>query len=300
MSAALIGESDTCAAASAGASLRPSPTISTRRPCAFSASIAAIFAAGFEAAAPIRDTEARGDRRNGFRAVAGEDDQFEPARTQRRDGLDCVRPQRLAHHQDGRAAGMAERDGRDAGLDRSRGDAAELRVPSRASAPSIIARTPWPGSSMRRQTAHVRAPRARRRRRADGGSTARAARRARAGPARPPRALSTRGSGSVSVPVLSNTTVSISARRSIASPELRITPRAEQRSGGDHLHGGNRERQRARTGDDQHRDRRDDRIVHRGAGREPPDEGQRRGRVHHRRIEARRAVGQPHVARLRA
>ena len=46
-SAALIGDSETCAAASAGASLRPSPTISTRRPCAFSASITAILSAGF-------------------------------------------------------------------------------------------------------------------------------------------------------------------------------------------------------------------------------------------------------------
>ena len=37
-------------------------------------------------------------------------------------------------------------------------------------------------------------------------------------------ALTTRGSGSVSVPVLSKTTVSTSASRSMASPALRMTP----------------------------------------------------------------------------
>ena len=144
----------------------------------------------------------------------------------------------------------------------------------------------------------ARAPRAPPRRRADGGSTARAAPPVSSRSGAISAALATRGSGSVSVPVLSKTTVSVSASRSIASPALRITPRAEQRAGGDHLHGGDRQRQRARAGDDQHRDRGDDGVVQRRAGGEPADRGQRRGRVHHRRIEARRAVGEPHVARV--
>src|SRR5262245_46489904 len=50
---ALIGESDTSAAASAGASLRPSPTISTLRPARLSASTWAIFAAGVTCACQV-------------------------------------------------------------------------------------------------------------------------------------------------------------------------------------------------------------------------------------------------------
>ena len=44
-------------------------------------------------------------------------------------------------------------------------------LPSRASLPSIIARTPWPGSSIAPDTARARAPRARPPPPADGGST---------------------------------------------------------------------------------------------------------------------------------
>ena len=50
MSAALDGESDACPAASAGASLRPSPIMRTRRPAAFNSSRRAILSAGSAAA----------------------------------------------------------------------------------------------------------------------------------------------------------------------------------------------------------------------------------------------------------
>src|SRR6185437_8318771 len=52
-SAALIGDIDTCAAASEGASLRPSPTIRTRRPLSLSVSINTIFLAGLKPAEKI-------------------------------------------------------------------------------------------------------------------------------------------------------------------------------------------------------------------------------------------------------
>ena len=46
---------------------------------------------------------------------------------------------------------------------------------------------------------------------------------------------------------------------------------AEQRAGSDHLHGWNRQRQRAGTGDDQYGNRRDDRVMQPRAGDQPAD-----------------------------
>ena len=112
-------------------------------------------------------------------------------------------------------------------------------------------------------------------------------------------ALTTSRSGSVSVPVLSNTTVSTSATRSIASPELSSTPDAEHRARGHRLHRGDGKPERAGTGDDQHGNRGDDRIVPAGAEGDPAEHGQQRGDMHHRRIEPRGAVGELHVARAR-
>ena len=40
-------------------------------------------------------------------------------------------------------------------------------------------------------------------------------------------------------------------------------------------------------------------IMHGGAGGEPADRRERRGGMHHGRVEPRRAVGEPQVARLR-
>src|SRR5262245_24949648 len=52
-SAALIGESDTCAAARDGASLRPSPTMATRHPWALQSSMRAILSAGMSPACQL-------------------------------------------------------------------------------------------------------------------------------------------------------------------------------------------------------------------------------------------------------
>ena len=82
-SAAEIGDRDTCAAASDGASLRPSPTISTRRPLAFSASMQRNLVGRFQAALPMLDAESACDRRDCLGAVAGENAQIEPAPAQR-------------------------------------------------------------------------------------------------------------------------------------------------------------------------------------------------------------------------
>ena len=73
-------------------------------------------------------------------------------------------------------------------------------------------------------------------------------RRNRAGSGSPPTA----SSGSVSVPVLSNTTVSISASRSSAVGDFSSMPDRNSRPVRDHLYRWDRQRQCARASDDQH------------------------------------------------
>ena len=111
-------------------------------------------------------------------------------------------------------------------------------------------------------------------------------------------ALSTRGSGSVSVPVLSNTTVSTSASRSIASAAIEDHTRPEQRADSHDLNSRDRQRQRAGAGDDENGNRRDDRVVHGRAEQQPGDCGERRGRMDDRRIEPRCPVGKPQISRF--
>ena len=97
-------------------------------------------------------------------------------------------------------------------------------LPSRASVPSITARTPRPGSSTAPSIGvRLRASRA--------TAVAKGCRLDKASRAATSNtsgliaaAFSTRCSGIVSVPVLSKTTVSTSAKRSMASPELRMIP----------------------------------------------------------------------------
>ena len=73
---------------------------------------------------------------------------------------------------------------------------------------------------------------------------------------RPAMASASRSCGrpSVSVPVLSNTTMSASATRSSPSAALTTMPLPEQAARGGDLHRGHGERQRAGTGDDEHGD----------------------------------------------
>ena len=108
-------------------------------------------------------------------------------------------------------------------------------------------------------------------------------------------ALTTRGSGKVSVPVLSNTTVSISAKRSIASPELRITPARNSAPDATTCTAG------IASASAHGQVMISTAIavmiascVDAPATSQPTDERQRRGCMHDRRIEPRRAVGQPH------
>ena len=153
MSAALIGDIETWAAASAGASLRPSPTISTRRPCAFSASIAAIFSAGLR---PPRSSLRRRARRRPARprgAIAREDDDD---RARARAAPPRLRPRRGAAPGGTRRSAVRPRMAKaiiDTSWPLSAGprcrDAAELRGCRAAPrSPSMSARTPRPGSSI--------------------------------------------------------------------------------------------------------------------------------------------------------
>ena len=74
---------------------------------------------------------------------------------------------------------------------------------------------------------------------------------------------------------------------------------AKHRAGRDRLHGGDRQPERAGTGDDENGNAGDDGIVPARADQDPADHGEQRRGVHHRRIKPRGAVGKPHIARAR-
>ena len=96
--------------------------------------------------------------------------------------------------------------------------------------PSTIVHTPRPGSSLTPSSGRLSDP-ARATAAASGCRLDRASRAASANKSGGTDAvLATRASGNVRVPVLSNTTVSTSANRSIASPLLRITPLRNSRA----------------------------------------------------------------------
>ena len=194
-----------------------------------------------------------------------------PSAAQRLHHLDRVGPQLLADRDGRRAAAIDKIDDASAPGSRMRlaGLAATPQnsaLPSRASTPPIMARTPCPGSSVAPSYGIWLAP-SRASATASGcrlDSASRAAICSSSGSIA--AALTTRGSGSVSVPVLSKMTVSASPSRSMASPAFRMTPARNKRARRHHLHGRDRQRQRAGTGDDEHGDRRHHRVVQRGAG----------------------------------
>ena len=109
----------------------------------------------------------------------------------------------------------------------------------------------------------------------------------------------THGSGIVSVPVLSKITMSASAMSLDGIARVDDQAGAEQRAGRDNLDRGNGQRERARTGDDQYRNRNDDSVVQRGAGRQPSDRGQCRRGMDDGGVEACSAVSQTDIPRLR-
>ena len=136
-------------------------------------------------------------------------------------------------------------------------------LPSRASLPSIDGAHALPRLLDRAVVGRALARLARDRARpADGGSTARAARPSRAGPASnrvgidDPRLRQRQRAGLVEHDRvdLGQTLDRVAGVEDDAG--------AEQRAGRHHLHRRDRQRQRARAGDDEHGDRRDDRIVH--------------------------------------
>ena len=92
----MIGDIETCAAASAGASFNPSPTISTRRPCDCISFDGRDLFRRREAAAPILNAELLRYRRDGGRPIAGKHDEIKPALAKRFGHRDGVRPQGLA------------------------------------------------------------------------------------------------------------------------------------------------------------------------------------------------------------
>ena len=205
-----------------------------------------------------------------------------------------LRPQRLMDREDGAAFrpcrnAIIEAPGWRAANSSAISTSQKPALPSRASTPSMMARNAaatFLGDILER--AAIRVAGARSQPPADAGWRVPGVLQASsiAGSISP--ALITRGSGRVSVPVLSKTTVSASASRSMVSPELRKMPERNKRAGRHHLNRGNRERQRAGAGDDEHRDRRDQRVMHRRARDQPADQGQRGGGMHHRRIDSAR------------
>ena len=162
--------------------------------------------------------------------------------------------------------------------------------------------------SRRSARAPCRAPRRRGRspRRAGARSRARGWRRGAA-----PRASSWPGAGStaassglprVSVPVLSTTSVSTAAKVSSASASRTSTPGLRAAPGGRHDRDRRREAERAGAGDDQHRDRRDQRVGERRrrAPDRPGDEGEHGDGDHRRHEPAGDRVGDALDRRARA
>ena len=110
-------------------------------------------------------------------------------------------------------------------------------------------------------------------------------------------ALASAGRGWVRVPVLSKTTASHLGQPLQRLARMEDEPAAEERPGGDHLHRRDGEAERAGTGDDQHRDRDEQRLLPAGPEREPADERRERRSMHDRHVEPRGAVGEAHVGR---
>ena len=224
-------------------------------PCAFKSSMAAIFCAGVNPACHCVMPRLSRNRPDRLRPVAGQHDQIESARRERLATTAIgVGPQGLPDRdQCGTRPACAKSDagGRVVALriaGSTAGKAAKRQrcraaLPRRRSARG----RPCPALRPRRDKA-LRSAARRASAAANGCRLDNASRAARSRSSGSIAEASTAGSGSVSVPVLSNTTVSISAMRSIASPQLRMMPDAEQLAGRDHLHrrNGKRDARRGR------------------------------------------------------
>ena len=185
---------------------------------------------GLEPAPPFRNAQRRRNWRDRLRPVSGQNLKIKPSPGELLGDRRSIRPQALANGKDRAATLLGECDGRRARLSIGTGsNPAERRTAEPCLAAVDQRANALPGLFDRTRERRALAGLARERR----------GQRMAAGQRQPRRAFqqvwimvaafSTRGSGSVSVPVLSNTTVSASARRSIASPALRMTPHGTAR-----------------------------------------------------------------------
>ena len=144
-----------------------------------------------------------------------------------------------------------------------------------ASRPRVRKAQAAPGtSSTPRATAALRRGARQRPRQRMAAGARRARRRAAAPPGSSASERASAGRPRVSVPVLSNTTVSTWASRSSAVADFSSTPRAQQAPAGDHLHRRHGEPERAGAGDDQHRHG----VEQRGLPGRPAEQQSSRGR----------------------
>ena len=273
-SAAVDGESEACAAASAGASLSPSPTISTLRPSAFSASSRAILPSGRTSLAHSAMPAARAAARTACLAVARQKIDAVAGAAQRRNDRCRIGAQRIfetrsatgaaspsriperRRRRASRAAPVTQRRRAEAPL-AARTARQQGRCPACSTTPSAAR----DGKAALARGAHhglrvgMAAGDGERRRRAQ-ASHRRSRRRS---PAMARRASACRSCRTRSV--------STSDRRSRPSAALTMTPLANRRLGRRHLHGGHGQRQRAGAGDDEHGDGVGQRLLEAGARR---------------------------------
>ena len=269
------------AAASAGASFTPSPAIATTSPCLRSRRRCVSLILRKDFRLDLADAELARDRFGRRAIVAG---QHHDADARRLEGANRVGGRRLDRVGDrDDAAGLAVERGEDRcraivaqfvrrpferrDINSSRlhhGPVAERRLAPVNRAGHALARRGIEGVDLGESQDCGPSPRARWPSPADARFPVRGLPQAAAIHllATPPTALSatTLGLPSVSVPVLSTTSVSIFSNRSSASAFLISTPACSAAPDADHDRHRRREAERARAGDDQHRDRRDQAV----------------------------------------
>ena len=142
---ALIGDSDTCAAASAGASFRPSPTKATRAPGLAERIEPGDLVRWRLAGGVFGDAERSGDRRDCLGAVARQDTAFETVRPELRHRRRRVRAEPLADRNQRGLVSVARNVSHEVpGLAAFAGGAIPQKaaLPRRNSTPSTTARSP--------------------------------------------------------------------------------------------------------------------------------------------------------------
>ena len=271
-------------AASAGASLMPSPAIATTRPSACSRRIASAFCSGSTSASTSSMPSCARDRLGRRAAVAGQHHDAQAVGVQQRAAprrvdalIGSATPSRPAsaavdgdeHHRLAVAAQLRRPRSRSAPASTPERRRAAVRCRARRGGRRRVPRTPLPVMRLRsRRRSASATPRSLR------AGDDRRGQRMLAGPleargeaqqlvlvdAGAARPSTSRGLPSVSVPVLSTTSVSTFSRRSSASALRISTPAVRAAAGADHDRHRRRQPERAGAGDDQHRDGVDQRV----------------------------------------